>query len=160
MGTRRSALVLTIAWAIASCTGASTTPPQPPTEASARVYLATVVAIVQTGDLSHLCDLGSGTCRHILANGDPAAVPRTEPIVVGTRVITPTRTPAGAWDVGGRVLELCGRDGLGHLYYSEMLVFSDGSKLTSTVPVYWLGFRIASSPTTGSEPSPPPCPGI
>ena len=96
-----------------------------------------------------------GQVLHTLREADPVTVPRTEPVVVGTRVIMPNRLPDGVWAVGGRVLELCGRDGRNQPYYSEMLVFGDGDRLISTGTVFWIGVRIASDPAVGSAPAPP-----
>ena len=142
-----------------ACSAAAAQPPPVPSEEEALGYLQDVVALVEAGDLSRLCDLGSGTCPQILRNSDPATVPTSDPTVIGTRVLEPSLGPNGTWNEGGRVLELCGRDGLDHPYYSEMLVFRDRDHLISTVPVYWVGARIASSYTTGQEPVPPPCSG-
>ncbi len=145
-----------LALVLAGCAGASYTPQPPPSEEEAEGYLRTVVSIVTSGDLTALCQLGSGTCQQTLREADPAAVPRTGPTVIGTRVIAPSSLPDGSWIVGGRVLELCGRDGRNRRYYSEMLVFRDGDRLISTVPIYWLGIRIASGPDVGVRSPPPP----
>lgn len=159
VATMRGGASFVLALVLAGCGSASYTPPPPPSEEEAAEYLRTVVEIVTSGDLTTLCRLGSGTCQHTLQGVDPAAVPRSGPTVIGTRVIAPTRSADGTWIVGGRVLELCGRDGRNRPYYSEMLVFRDGDRLISTVPIYWLGIRIASGPDVGS-PAPPPasCP--
>ncbi len=45
--------------------GAWYAPPQPPTQEAAVAYLDTVVAIVQSRDLTGLCRLGGGTCHPI-----------------------------------------------------------------------------------------------
>ena len=76
-----------------------------------------------------------------------AAVSTSGPEVLGSRVIGTTAASAG-----GRVLELCGRDGLGRPYYSEMLVFRDGGRLLSTGTVYWVGITIPGTSTTGQTP--------
>ena len=132
---RRGALLAVAVFATA-CVAAPATPPAPPSEEEALSYLQSVVAVVEAGDLSRLCDLGSGTCLHTLRNSDPATVPTSGPTVIGTRLLEPSPERNGIWSAGGRVLELCGRDGLDHPYYSEMLVFRDGDHLISTVPVF------------------------
>ncbi len=104
--------------------------------------------------------MGSGTCRKQLRESDPAAVPSQSPVVVGTRVILPSRV-TGGWNHGGRVLELCGRDGLGRPYTSEMLVFEMGGRLISIGTLFWLGVRIASDAEVEAVPSRPgPCPAF
>lgn len=142
MRSRASALVVAVALVAAACEGASYVPPQPPTQDAAVAYLETVVAVVQSRDLTGLCRLGGGTCAHTLAESDPATVPNSSPTVIGSRVIPPSRADGG-WSLGGRLLELCGRDGLGHPYSSEMLVFWFDGRLISIEPVYWIGLRIA-----------------
>lgn len=141
---------------LAACDGASA-PPAVPSELEARAYLDTVVTRVASGDAAGICELGSGTCAQILRRADPSRVPTTAPIVVGTRVIEPARAGDG-WSLGGRVLELCGRDGLDEPYYSEMLVFRDGPRLISTATPYWLGIGIADSPMTREGPPANKCP--
>lgn len=143
---------------VAACGAGSGTQPSSPTEGAALAYLDEVVAIVRSGDISTLCTLGSGTCQQMLRGADPAAVPVSDPIVIGTRVMVPSQTTDGASLAGGRILELCGRDGLDQPYYSEMLVFEAGGRLISTGTAYWLGYRIASSSTVGGSPPPSPCP--
>ncbi len=121
--------------------------------------LHSVVAIVKSGDLGRLCSLGAGTCPKVLREADPRAVPQSEPVVLGTRVVRSSANPDGTRNVGGRVLELCGRDGLNRPYYSEMLVFEQDGRLIATEPVYWTGIRSASGSTVGGAPPiPPPCP--
>lgn len=151
-----AALVLT------ACGGTNAPAAVVPSEGDAMAYLQRVLAVVDSGDLTHLCDLGSGVCETTLRDSDPATVPTSHPTVVGTRVIEPWWGNGGAWSPGGRVLELCGRDGLDQPYYSEMLVFRDGDRLISTVPTFWLGITIAASPggsaTTSDSPARPVCP--
>ncbi len=130
--------------------------PAVPSEVEARAHLDSLVALVASGQAARICEFGSGTCRHALRGADPAAIPRTRPVVVRTRVIDPT-IAGDQRSLGGRVLELCGIDGLGQPYASELLVFHDGSRLISTGTPYWLGIGIAESPTTGADVA-PACP--
>lgn len=155
---KRAALVL-VALVVAACGQLRITPPPPPSEDAAAELLHSVVAIVKSGDLGRLCSLGAGTCPKVLREADPRAVPRSGPVVVGTRVVPPSANANGTWNVGGRVLALCGRDGLNRPYYSEMLVFEQDGRLIATEPVYWTGIRIASGSTVGGPvPTAPLCP--
>jgi hypothetical protein len=131
--------------AVAAC-GLPTTPPVPSDE-EARAYLRSVVERVAT-DPASICELGSGTCAQTLRGSDPARIPTDPPLVVGSRVLPPQTSGTDVMAVGGRVLELCGRDGVGDPYYSEMLVFHDGTRLISTGTPYWLGITTAETPTT------------
>ena len=157
MGARGSALAAAALF-VAACAGTPAPPPSPPTEAAARAYLDAVVALVASGDPFAICEVGSSTCEQTIRKSDLAAVPSSAPTVIGSRVIEPTRLPSGIWNQGGRVLELCGRDGLDQPYYSEMLVFDDGGRLISTATPYWLGIRIAESPVVGGPEAHPACP--
>lgn len=134
-----------LAAVLVGCTGAgsnrASVPADAPSIGEARSHLASLVAIVRTGDLTTLCALGSGTCEHMLAGSDPTARPTSDPLVIGSRLIDAT-----ASSPAGRILALRGRDGNGDPYVSEILVFRDGDRLISTGTVYWLGTRIAVSP--------------
>ena len=142
---------------MAGCGGVGgRTPVPPPSEAEALAHLAQVEGVVRSGDLSHLCDLGGGTCKQILEKSDPATVPNTVPVVIGTRVIPHSDLPGGMWTDGGRVLMLCGHDGLGQRYYSEMLVFFDEGLLVSTGTPFWVGMTIANGSTTEASSAPIP----
>ena len=159
---RRRIAGLTLAALVSAC-GIGTgrpSPVPPPTLADAVAHLAAVEADVRSGDLGHLCDtFGSGTCRQELRDLDPSARPTTDPIMIGTGIVPPETYGNGAWSDGGRLIRLCGRDGLDKPYYSEMLVFLDQGRLISIGSLYWLGIRIATSPIVDSNPaSPPPCP--
>jgi hypothetical protein len=156
----KAAVLVLVSILIGGCGGTpGRTPVPPPSEAEALAHLAQVEAIVRSGDLSHLCDLGGGTCRQLLAKSDPSTVPATVPEVMGTRVIPHSELGGGMWTDGGRVLMLCGRDGLGKRYYSEMLVFFEQRRLVSTGTQYWVGMTIATGATTETSPAAiPPCP--
>lgn len=142
---------------VAACGPGSVTPPPPPTEAEVAAYLSRVEAIVASGALATLCTLGSGTCAKTLQMVDLSTVPTTLPIVLGTRIVPSVALADGTEQIGGRVLELCGLDGKGAAYYSEVLVFHGLQGLLGKEPVYWTGIRIAES--TGSIASPPPLTG-
>lgn len=126
-----------------------------PDTAEARRYLAEVVALVEAGRARELCALGSAVCPRFMTELDPAAVPLEAPIVLGTRTIAPERLGPDVWSMGGLVLELCGLDGTGRAYRSEMLVFREEGRLLSTVPMYWLGLRVEEDGVVRSDDLPP-----
>jgi hypothetical protein len=160
----RPAIVVTLLLAVAGCSRSPLptpfSPPPPPSAAVALRHLGSIVEVVESGDLSGLCRFGGGNCPDELANADPAAVPGDGPIVLGTAVIPPRRQADGAWSTGGLLLDLCGRDGRGDLYDSQMLVFQDASgRLLSINTLYWTGMKIATSNEAVGRAQPPrPCP--
>ena len=118
-------------------------------------FLASVVALAQARDFDRLCGLGGGNCRSTLEDAGLDAVPATPPGIAGSRVVQPTQRSDGKTSTGGLVLQLCGLDGLGRPYSTEMLVFRDGGKLLAIEPVYWSGMRIATDQDTPGEPASP-----
>jgi len=140
---RLIATALLTAVALTGC-GLSSKPPPPPTEVQARAHLAKVVDVVLNGDVSKICELASATCGIDLRNIDVARIPKQPPVVVGTFVMEPAQRPDGAWNGGGFGLQLCGIDGTGKPYASEMLVFeAEAGTLRSINTLYWLGAGIA-----------------
>jgi hypothetical protein len=147
-GRRRLVTVLAAAGLLAGCGIGEPpfTPPPPPSEEAALRHLADVVAIVESGDISGICRLGAGTCSHDLRGARPQAVPHSGPVILGSRVIASEPAQGGGWHIGGVLLELCGRDGLGKRYSSQMLVYNDHrNQLVSINTLYWLGIGIATS---------------
>lgn len=73
---------------------------------------------------------------------------------MGSWVIEPVwQTSSSTWSNGGRAFGLCGTDGLGEKYYSEVLVFdAGGGALRAVNAVFWTGARIATSTETGTTP--------
>lgn len=132
--------------------------PSLPSEAEARSHLARIVSVVTSGNLSALCELASATCDIDLRNIELAKVPKAGPLTVSGSVIPTTKNADGSQNVGGYLLQLCGVDGTGATYHSEMLVFRDGDRLRAINAFYWLGATIARSPVTGGPPLPSgPC---
>jgi hypothetical protein len=121
-----------------------------PTEAAARAFLDRLVASAMARDLDGYCQVAGSMCTDIAQEvGGMAAIPQTRPLVAGTRVI-PTRGNETAGISGGQLLVLCGTDGLGRQYRTEMLVSVnyDGS-LYAINGVYWGGGNLAVSGDTG-----------
>ncbi len=106
-------------------------PPPPPSETAAR----------------------AGNCSFLLQHAGRDAVPPDPPSVYGTRMLQPTQFANGAWDGGGRVLQVCGVDGHARPYRSEVLAFTTGSTITLINPVYWSGLGIQSIAGRQSAPS-------
>ena len=126
-----------------------------PTYDEATSFLTSVVSLAQARDFDRLCGLGGGNCRKTLREAGLDAVPATPPGIAGSRVVQPTRNSDGTISTGGLVLRLCGLDGLGRPYSTEMLVFRYEGELLAIEPVYWSGIRIATDQTTPSEPASP-----
>ena len=119
-------------------------PPPPPSDAAARATLDRAVAYARAYDFDGLCGLSDGNCSFLLQQAGRDAVPPDPPTVYGERVLQPTQLANGAWDGGGRVLQVCGIDGRGNPYRSEVLAFTTGSTITLINPVYWSGVSIQS----------------
>ena len=128
-------------------------PPPPPSGARAVAALDRAVSYARAYDFAGLCSLSDGNCPIILDQAGRDAVPPDPPTVYATRVLQPTRLANGGWDAGGLVLQVCGIDGRGRPYRSEVLVFTTGSTVTLINPVYWSGMGIASVPDGQAGPS-------
>ena len=129
-------------------------PASPPTEAQARATLDRAVELARSGDFAGLCAIGDGNCERTLVEAGEDAVPALPPTVVGTRVIEPRRVGWGRWELGGRVLDVCGTDGRGQPYRTEVLVFQDGHAMRIINAVYWSRLAIATSDTSATSPMP------
>ena len=147
------AAFLTAVLVLAGCMGDGTGHSgEIPSEAAARAYLNRLVATARTKDLEAFCDLAGSLCSDLAeAAGGVAAIPANPPLVAGTRLI-PTRTSANgnAGIAGGRLFVLCGTDGLGRDYRTELLVSVDfNGRLYAINGVYWSGSGLAVSGNTG-----------
>ena len=128
---------------MAACAGA----PQPPTLDEATATLNQLVTYAVSGDFEALCSIGDGNCRSRLEEVGTRSAPSAAPIVTGSDVIEPDRSTGS---MGGRVLGLCGTDGLGNPYRSEILVFRDGGQMRVINPVFWDGTGIGRSGTAAA----------
>jgi hypothetical protein len=125
--------------------------PPPPTEPEARSFLDRVVAASRTGDMAAMCRVaGGGMCAEIAEQaGGADGVPGEAPLIAGVRSIAPTGTTNGG-SPGGWLLVLCGTDGFGNPYRTEMLVSrAPDGRLYAVNAVYWAGFKLAVSNDTG-----------
>ena len=100
--------------------------------------------MAQRGDFDGLCAVGDGNCGRELDTAGRDAVPPDAPTVAATRALA-TTTESGQQNIGGMVLVLCGTNGRGEPYRSEMLVFRDGGTLRGINTVYWDNFAIAAN---------------
>ena len=143
VGLRIAALAL-VAVAMMGCAAVSSDVGSVPAESEARGFLARIVAAAQGGDFAELCSFGDPSCADALEGAGRDAVPPLPPTVAGTRVITPT-----ANRYGGLVFQLCGIDGRGQRYATEMLVLRSAEGLKAIQPVFWSGMRIAPDGEVG-----------
>lgn len=148
-----SAICLLLA-VVAAC-GAPVTPAPPPSQAQATGLLETLAGYAVAHDFDALCALGSGNCESVLAELGEGSAPSAEPTVTGTRVIEPHQLDDDTWTLGGRVLEVCGTDGNGKPYRSEVLVFDQAGSLHAIEAVFWWGNRIADDGRVGAGIDPP-----
>lgn len=156
---RASLSVLTGLLVLAGCAGP---PPAPPSEAEALDLLDQIVAAATRRDFDALCAFGTSACWELLDVAGRDAVPPLRPRVVGLTRLENARRPDGLWTSGGVLLQLCGVDGRGRAYASEMLIVRTGSAsnpgpLAASEPVYWSGMRIARDATVGAGATPIEC---
>ena len=127
----------------------------PPSVEDAEVLLDEIIAAGIDRDWERLCANASGTCEGELQGAEERA-PTSAPRVAAVEVHDPQRD-GETWTSGGVLFVLCGVDGLGDPYESEVLVFDDGDRLLAGAAVYWKGTAISfASPGIGvvGEPSP------
>lgn len=161
-GRRVAGMVLASALVVGACASSAEGPQPPavPDESAGIAIVNQLVAAATGGNLNAICGLGSGTCPHDLRNAAPGTAPSAPPRVMGSWVVEPVwQAASGTWSVGGRAFGLCGTDGLGARYYSEVLVFdSGGGALRAINAVFWTGARIATSAETATAPPRASCP--
>jgi hypothetical protein len=133
-------------------------PPPAPAVEGARELLDEVIEAGIARDFERLCANASGTCESEL-QGNEERAPNQPPEVVDVEVHQPTGG-GGSWTSGGVLFVLCGIDGLGDPYESEVLVFDGGDgRLIAGAAVYWTGTGILFAEpaqggvTVGGEPS-------
>lgn len=110
-------------------------------------FLNRAVEYATSHDLNKLCGLSSSSlmCQTQWKDaGEWAGVPEEPPVIVDTYLIPTKKFKNGMRQQGGRLLILCGIDGMGKPYRTEMLVFSGGQRhgLKATNVIYWSGASI------------------
>ncbi|MCI0345086.1 MAG: hypothetical protein L0221_06505 [Chloroflexi bacterium] len=151
---RRILLAVSVAAVVAACAGQAG-PAAPPSESEALQHLESVIALVQAGHADRICDFGGPTCSMSIDDADSSQVPQARPVVMSIRTLQPVDHGNGTWSSGGVLIELCGLDGLGKPYQSDMLVYRNRGRVVSTEPAYWLGIQIISEPAVGPAAGPP-----
>ena len=149
-------LLLVLAVLVAACSSDAPPAGTIPKVEEARGFLDRVVELAQAGDFEGLCAIGDGNCKRHLEDAGRDAVPPGPPTIVRTGTV-PTTTSGGQTSLGGIVFVLCGVDGHGDHYDSEMLVFHDGSGLRAINAIYWGRTRIDGSPATEETFAPVTC---
>jgi hypothetical protein len=129
-------------------------PPSPPPQAEARNLVNRVVQLTLSHDFDQLCTLGTPECRQVLHATGTDTAPSTAPAIVGATTVPNQETSPGTWTPGGVLFSLCGLDGKGQPYHSQMLVFEnrEGTGLTAMEPVFWGSLTIGST-VAGPAPS-------
>lgn len=150
----RRLVILLLAGLVGAC--GSPAPSGAPSLNDAEQQLAKLFALAKAGAFTQLCAIGDGNCQRTLDDVGVTSAPTSSPVILSTRLISPSGN-----SMGGRVLEVCGTDGSGHTYRSEILVFWDGASLRTINPVFWSGTKIADDDRTAASPisSPGVCPG-
>src|SRR5262245_35351883 len=122
--------------------------------------LARLFTLAGAGDFDELGRAAdAGNCERLLEDAGRDPVPPDPPIVVATRTITTSTSSGDQMSLGGVVFVLCGVDGHGNHYDSEMLVFNTGHGLGAINPIYWGTTRIgdSSNPVTQESFAPVAC---
>ncbi len=104
-----------------------------PSDQQARAFLGRLVSLAEAKDFTALCSHGSLNCEQNLKDFDAqSTVPSTAPTVVGSRDV-----PDQDRSQGGRLLEVCGLDGSGQAYRSNVLFFGNVDNFTVIDALYW-----------------------
>jgi len=118
-------------------------PTAAPTVAETRTFIAEMVRLAQAGAFEQLCEMGGGNCEDILANAGAENVPADPPVVARIYEVPSVRHADGSWSQGGQMVEMCGTDGSGEPYQSQMIVFRDPHEgIIAIEPIYWSGLGI------------------
>jgi len=144
---------------LAAC-GPQAGAPEAPTIEQALAHVEAIIDLVESGGASRVCDFGGPTCPASVEPLDLRAVPATRPKITSVRVVPRVDHDNGTWSNAYVRVELCGIDGLGKIYHSEMMVYWHRGRIVSTEPAYWLGIGIADDNIVGAPAGPSqPCLG-
>jgi hypothetical protein len=124
-------------------------PTAAPTVAETRAFIAEMVRLARAGEFEQLCEMGGGNCEVILETAGETNVPPDPPMVARIYEVPSVEHADGSWSQGGQMVEMCGTDGSGADYKSQMLVFRDPHEgIIAIEPIYWSGMGIIA----GAEP--------
>lgn len=158
MGAGRSPIMclLILAMLPTACIGAGSAyvPPTPPPESAARDLVNQAVSLALKHDFDQLCAIGTPACKLVLSATGTDTVPSVPPEIVSVTTVPNKETSPGWWTTGGVLFMLCGLDGKGQPYHSQLLVFDSqrGSGLVALEPVFW-GSLTIDSPVAEPKPS-------
>jgi hypothetical protein len=133
---------LTIAVLLGACSSGYH-PTAPPTLAETRAFIAKMVQLAQAREFDKLCEMGGGNCERILETAGATNVPADPPTVARIYVVPSVVHSDGSWSQGGQMVEMCGTNGSGAPYQTQMLVFRDPTQgVIAIEPIYWSGIGI------------------
>lgn len=104
------------------------------------------VQVAETRDVEAVCRVAGSNCRTIVETaGGEDAIPSESPTVLETYVVPTRHLSDGKIETGGRALVVCGVDGLGQPYRTDMLVFESDGSLHAINGVYWSGAGVGGA---------------
>jgi hypothetical protein len=137
---------------------------RPVSEAEAVAVIDRAVVLASAGDLEGLCAMTRARlmCESSLRSVGHGSVPDADPQVLRTTVHEPVHHRGGGVSLGGTAVEVCGTDGLGRPYRSEVMVLDQGDGPEPMDPIYWTPrsyARLKGDGTTASvDATPTPAP--
>jgi hypothetical protein len=147
--------LLSLGLAVAACAGPKAyAPATPPSETDSRTLVHQVIDLALARRFDQLCALGTPQCTNVLLSTGTDTVPSDSPTIVAVTTVPNKETSPGTWTPGGILFSLCGLDGKGAPYHSQLLVSENpsGTGLMAMEPVFWGGFTVGS-PVAEPKPS-------
>lgn len=142
-------LVVSLTVTVLACGSPATALPHP-SDPEARQELQTIVGLALHQDWTGLCDHGGLECQSQLSKLQATATaPKSAPTVISS-VDVPDQTSGNGVVQGGRILEVCGLDGVGNQYSTRLLFFGHPSDFTVIGALFWTGAGYGGS-TTATE---------
>jgi hypothetical protein len=119
-----------------------------PSDAAARTVVQRMTELVAASDWDGLCALYSN-CPDILDGQAKLAAPATPPLILGTADVSDSGNTQG-----GRAVYLCGPDGNGRAYRTDILIFGPDDDPVVITPVFWWAGWSSSMTAPGPTPVP------